>query len=276
MQRRRFMRKLAIAAFITAFPWSTILAGNRIIGAEAPNGGAYLVKHFSVPRGVVVAGIEFTNNDASTVFPKVILLRGPLERISEGTVLAQVTNVRATLDPRVRIALAPIQSDSQDLYVAIALPPSSGIQAVSSGAGIGAVQLQAPTNSYFADGENDYLGAMDVEYELELLYQTVGKATFEGESSPPRTFLNSGRPNPATSVARIEFGLDRPMRAKLGIYNVAGRLVRLLADGSMDAGVHTVGWDGKDDRGLNVAAGVYVAKLQTEGKVLTQKMVIAK
>ncbi len=276
MQRRRFMRKLVVTVFITMFPCSAILAGNRIIGAEAPNGGAYLVKHFTVPKGVIVSGIEFSNNDASTVFPKIMLLRGPLEKISEGTVLAQVTNVRASRDPRVRVALAPILSDSRDLYVAIALPPSSGIQAVSSGAGIGAVQVQAPTNSYFTDGEGDYLGAMDVEYELELLYQSVSKAAFDGESGPARTFLNSGRPNPATSAARIEFGLDRPMRAKLGIYNVAGRLVRLLAEGSMDAGVHAVGWDGKDDRGLNVAAGVYVAKLQTEGKVLTQKMVIAK
>lgn len=66
------------------------------------------------------------------------------------------------------------------------------------------------------------------------------------------------------------------MVVKLTIYDVTGRLVRLLAHGPMDAGVHALDWNGKDERGTRVAAGVYVVKLQAGDKVLTHKVVLTK
>jgi hypothetical protein len=45
------------------------------------------------------------------------------------------------------------------------------------------------------------------------------------------------------------------------VFNVAGRLVRTLADGPFAAGRHRRIWDGTDGRGNPVAAGVYFARL---------------
>ena len=90
-----------------------------------------------------------------------------------------------------------------------------------------------------------------------------------------RTFLATGGPNPATSVARLQLGLERRILVQLEIYNVAGRCVRSLADGPIDAGVHIIEWDGKNERGQQVATGVCIAKLKAGEKELTQKIVLA-
>jgi flagellar hook assembly protein FlgD len=47
------------------------------------------------------------------------------------------------------------------------------------------------------------------------------------------------------------------------LYDLAGRLVKsLLAEAPLEAGRHNVTWDGTDDRGRAVAAGVYLYRLQ--------------
>ena len=58
----------------------------------------------------------------------------------------------------------------------------------------------------------------------------------------------------------------------LAIYDVAGRLVRSLVAGRVPAGYHATVWDGKDDRGHAVASGVYLYRLEAQGKVLTRKL----
>jgi flagellar hook assembly protein FlgD len=46
------------------------------------------------------------------------------------------------------------------------------------------------------------------------------------------------------------------------IYDVSGRLIRQLVDGSKVAGPHTAVWDGTDDRGRGVSSGRYFARIQ--------------
>jgi flagellar hook assembly protein FlgD len=65
----------------------------------------------------------------------------------------------------------------------------------------------------------------------------------------------------------MRFGLPRAGRAELAIYTVQGRLVRRLVHAELPAGEHTATWDGTDDAGRHVSAGVYYAALVTaEGR----------
>jgi flagellar hook assembly protein FlgD len=57
------------------------------------------------------------------------------------------------------------------------------------------------------------------------------------------------------------------------VYDVAGRLIRTLADGAFTAGRHPSVWDGTDERGKHVAAGVYFARLDA-GAIHEQRSVI--
>jgi flagellar hook assembly protein FlgD len=49
------------------------------------------------------------------------------------------------------------------------------------------------------------------------------------------------------------------------VYDLLGRTVRILVDGAMSAGDQAATWDGRTDTGVDVAAGVYVARLSIDG-----------
>ncbi len=94
----------------------------------------------------------------------------------------------------------------------------------------------------------------------------VGTAPVVGvlPAAPQGTLaLSAPWPNPATGLSRIAFSLSHPGRARLWIRDVAGRLVRTLADRNFAAGRADVAWDGATDGGGRVPAGVYFVELQT-------------
>lgn len=81
-------------------------------------------------------------------------------------------------------------------------------------------------------------------------------------------------PNPFSGRTEVRFGLVRPSRARLSIYDVAGRLVRRLLDDGRDAGQHTVAWDGLNADGRATPAGIYFARLETDQREVTRKVVL--
>ena len=62
----------------------------------------------------------------------------------------------------------------------------------------------------------------------------------------------------------------------MGVYNVAGRLVRTVATGTYPAGVHDVSWNGKDERGRTVAPGVYFLRAITGERTDVRKVVVVR
>ena len=83
--------------------------------------------------------------------------------------------------------------------------------------------------------------------------------------------LYQNYPNPFNPVTQIKFALSKTAEIKLNVYNISGQKVAELANGTRQAGVHTVDFDGSD---LN--SGVYYYTLKTEGKSLTKKMLLVK
>jgi flagellar hook assembly protein FlgD len=59
------------------------------------------------------------------------------------------------------------------------------------------------------------------------------------------------------------------------VYSVTGALVRELYDG-VAAGDFAVRWDGRDNRGAQVASGTYYAQIRTEAERQTLKLVMLK
>ena len=59
---------------------------------------------------------------------------------------------------------------------------------------------------------------------------------------------------------------------KLEIYNIKGQLVSCLVNTNKAIGEHQVTWDGFDQAKNSVASGLYFARLQANGKVLTSKI----
>jgi hypothetical protein len=80
--------------------------------------------------------------------------------------------------------------------------------------------------------------------------------------------------NPLKSGGRLRVWLSSPVSMRLEIYDVSGRLVRLLHEGQMAAGEHEFPWDGLTANGLRAASGLYFARLQAGDRVLSHKLVV--
>jgi hypothetical protein len=75
--------------------------------------------------------------------------------------------------------------------------------------------------------------------------------------------LLGNSPNPFNPVTQIKFAVERAGTYSVKVYNVHGALVKTLANKQFDAGVHEVGWDGRNMAGSKTASGVYYAKVHS-------------
>ncbi len=83
-------------------------------------------------------------------------------------------------------------------------------------------------------------------------------------------------PNPFNMSTTIEYSLAKEGAVSLGIYNSLGQNVRDLISENMSAGAHKVVWDGLDDDGNTVSAGIYISRLSAGDFSATMKMTLLK
>lgn len=83
-------------------------------------------------------------------------------------------------------------------------------------------------------------------------------------------------PNPFNPQTEIRFEIPAAGPVRLDLSDVAGRRVRTLVAGERAAGVHRVRWDGTDEQGQGVAAGLYCARLVTTWGVSTFNVVLVR
>ncbi|MFC1574406.1 FlgD immunoglobulin-like domain containing protein, partial [Candidatus Latescibacterota bacterium] len=98
----------------------------------------------------------------------------------------------------------------------------------------------------------------------------------EEETTPEALPLIRAYPNPFNPTTTIDFDLPETSMAALTVYNIAGQKVRELAEGYKSAGMHRVVWDGRDDDGNAVSAGIYISRLKAGDVAVTGKMVLVR
>ena len=97
------------------------------------------------------------------------------------------------------------------------------------------------------------------------------------EDLPTLSRLTGCYPNPFNPVTSIRFELGGRTAVDLRIYDLQGRLVRILAAGEiLPAGRYESTWDGTDERGAQAAAGVYLYRLVTDDYSGSQRMTMVK
>lgn len=94
------------------------------------------------------------------------------------------------------------------------------------------------------------------------------------ENIPSDFYLSPNYPNPFNAETSIGFHLPFDMNVQLKIYDARGRLVRVLHEGAISAGMHTVQWDGNDDVGQSVSSGLYICRLEADRWGVSRKMVL--
>jgi hypothetical protein len=93
-------------------------------------------------------------------------------------------------------------------------------------------------------------------------------------SSPLAFSIDRVLPNPAQGPAEIRYRVPNQTAVSLGIYDVAGRLVRTLADGAIGAGEHQVRWDRKTNSGARAGAGVYFVRMHAGGNTQVRQITL--
>ncbi len=127
-------------------------------------------------------------------------------------------------------------------------------------------------NPFFPD--TPWLTPSGTAATLIHVFGTPATTAVGGESAPTPNAL-AASPNPVRSAERVTFSftLERPSDATLAIYDVEGRRVRELARGAQPAGARQLAWDGRDESGRAVQAGVYFARLKTAEHELVRSFV---
>jgi hypothetical protein len=82
--------------------------------------------------------------------------------------------------------------------------------------------------------------------------------------------------NPVRGSATVRYYLARQADARVGIYDAAGSLVRLLARGVQQPGVRSLVWDRTDEAGRRVAEGTYFVRLTSGASSVTAKAVLVR
>ena len=110
-------------------------------------------------------------------------------------------------------------------------------------------------------GTNEFISKKIKSYKLNI---------------PTEFSLNQNYPNPFNPLTTIRYDVPIQGVAKIHIYDVLGRSIKTLKNEFHIPGAYSVNWNGKDDRGQKVSAGVYFYRLSTDGFTKTNKMILLK
>lgn len=170
------------------------------------------------------------------------------------------------------------RADGGRLRVAMAAP--AGIEAAGTVARIACRVVDFPDGQAlplrltFAQPDEDRLAPALVDGAI----QPAGLTAIEDPGAAPVAFaLGAPMPNPFNPSTTVL--LDVPAAAQaltLTVHDLNGRLVRTLSQGRLPAGRHAVSWDGRDERGAQVASGLYLLRLEAGSVLQVRKATLLK
>ena len=141
-----------------------------------------------------------------------------------------------------------------------------------------------PAHMTTAIAWTDPLGDFEVYYKVAAVdfagneSPAASPTGLIGVGGPPVPFaLLQNVPNPFNPRTVIAFSLSEAAAVTLRIFDLSGREVaRLLDAAPHDPGSHEVSWEGRDGGGRRLAAGTYIYRLETAGRVETRRMMLVK
>jgi hypothetical protein len=132
-------------------------------------------------------------------------------------------------------------------------------------------------DDYDVDGRQelliDYHSNLAPGSDILYVFKSNTPVSVELAGDSRRLELGASFPNPSSGASRIGYSLPSAGLASLRMFDVAGRAVRTLVDGKVQAGPHEAIWDGRDDHGQLLRAGTYFCELNAGGQRETRSIV---
>jgi hypothetical protein len=131
-------------------------------------------------------------------------------------------------------------------------------------------------NSGYYTGPNSRL-LLKQAIEWAAMGSVSGTEILPPLPNQPRSFaLAPARPNPLRGTTEINYQLPAASQVRIMVFNVAGQAVKTLVNGKEEAGYKSVSWNGRNDRGVRVGAGVYLYRMEAGSFTATRKMVVVR
>lgn len=128
----------------------------------------------------------------------------------------------------------------------------------------------------FINNSDTTIQYQSVTDSLGNYYIGLPTSVEEAPNNIPSGFeLEQSYPNPFSSSAAIPYKLKKESDVQLTIYDVLGKVVRKFNVGPQGTGYHNVLWDGRNSSGSKVANGIYLYRLQADGKSQVRKMIFS-
>jgi len=121
--------------------------------------------------------------------------------------------------------------------------------------------------------------ATPLQAGLAIKFTTVAPDDYVSNDDlllPSAFNLRQNFPNPFNPTTTISFSSKDAGMANLRIFNLKGQMVRTLHSGDLPGGEHSFLWNGDDDNGKPVSSGVYLYRLDLNGKSETRRMLLMK
>jgi hypothetical protein len=118
---------------------------------------------------------------------------------------------------------------------------------------------------------------IDASLGTPMVFQVGAWISDVPGNSNGATHLKQNHPNPFNPQTTIGYEILERAAVDLRVFDVSGRMVRVLLDGEVvGPGHHDAAWNGKDENGQQVAAGVYFYRLESGAFSATKRMVLVK
>jgi hypothetical protein len=103
---------------------------------------------------------------------------------------------------------------------------------------------------------------------------TVNRGVAGAHLLPQATALAMAGANPFRGSTALELALAHPGRVEAELFSVDGRRVRRLMEGVQEPGVLRLEWNGRDDGGRGMPAGVYFLRVEADRQHFMRRLVL--
>lgn len=128
-----------------------------------------------------------------------------------------------------------------------------------------------------ASGVTYFYHLGDVDIGGNITWHGPVSATARPKSIPTTFGLGQNYPNPSSGNEQIiEYQVPVKTFVSLKLYDITGRMIKVLVNEPKEAGYYTVKWDGKDEHNREVSSGIYFYRLSAENYVGLKKLLIVR